>query len=59
MDAVMQSETRLGYAPRDVSVENRGYDIESSIPGTGKLRFIEVKGRVKARSRSRLPRTRF
>jgi Domain of unknown function (DUF3883) len=23
-----------------------GYDVESRIPGTGKLRFIEVKGRV-------------
>jgi len=30
-----------------VSAENRGYDIESSVPGTGKLRFIEVKGRIK------------
>ncbi|HKI19210.1 MAG TPA: DUF3883 domain-containing protein, partial [Isosphaeraceae bacterium] len=47
MQAVMEAERSLGYAPRDVSPENRGYDIESSIPGTGKLRFIEVKGRVK------------
>lgn len=23
-----------------------GYDIESRVPGTGKLRFVEVKGRV-------------
>ena len=23
-----------------------GYDIESRVPGTGRLRFIEVKGRV-------------
>ena len=23
-----------------------GYDIESRIPGTGKLRFLEVKGRI-------------
>ena len=37
----------LGYVPRDVSDQNLGYDIESSIPGTGLLRFIEVKGRVK------------
>ena len=29
-----------------MSAEKCGYDIESSIPGTGKLRFIEVKGRV-------------
>ena len=30
-----------------MSDQNLGYDIESSIPGTGLLRFIEVKGRVK------------
>jgi Domain of unknown function (DUF3883) len=47
MQAVMEAERSLGYVPRDVSPENRGYDIESSIPGTGKLRFIEVKGRIK------------
>ena len=43
----MQAEHELGYIPRDVSADKCGYDIESSIPGTGKLRFIEVKGRVK------------
>ena len=47
MEAVMQAERQLGYIPRDVSAEKRGYDIESKMPGTGKLRFIEVKGRVK------------
>jgi len=47
MAAVMQAERELGYIPRDVSLDKCGYDIESSIPGTGKLRFIEVKGRVK------------
>ena len=31
---------------RDVSAAKLGYDVESSIPGTGRLRFIEVKGRV-------------
>ena len=46
MEAVMQAELECGYIPRDVSAEKCGYDIESSIPGTGKLRFIEVKGRV-------------
>ena len=46
MEAVMQAEQRSGYVPRDVSAEKCGYDIESSIPGTGKLRFIEVKGRA-------------
>lgn len=47
MDAVMAAERHLGNAPRDVSAQNVGYDIESSIPGTGLLRFIEVKGRIK------------
>jgi hypothetical protein len=42
----MAAERVLGFEPRDVGSENRGYDIESRIPGTGKLRFIEVKGRV-------------
>jgi hypothetical protein len=46
MDAVMAAETRLGFYPKDVHTENRGYDIESLIPGQGLLRFIEVKGRA-------------
>src|SRR5205807_9238628 len=47
MGAVVQAEGQLGYVPRDVSAEKCGYDIESAIPGAGKRRFIEVKGRVK------------
>lgn len=47
MMAVMEEERRLGYEPIDVSKEKKGYDIESVVPGTGKLRFIEVKGRAK------------
>jgi len=47
INAVLDAERKLGYDPRDVSAENRGYDIESRIPGTGKLRFIEVKGRAR------------
>jgi superfamily II DNA or RNA helicase len=46
MLAVMEQELKMGYEPKDVSTEKCGYDIESRIPGTGKLRFIEVKGRV-------------
>ena len=46
MDAVMQAERDLGNEPRDVSALNRGYDIESRDGKTGRLRFIEVKGRV-------------
>jgi hypothetical protein len=42
----MEIERKLGYEPTDREFEKLGYDIESRIPGTGKLRFIEVKGRV-------------
>ena len=45
MRAVMDREESLGYEPRDISKEDRGYDIESRDPRTGRLRFIEVKGR--------------
>jgi SNF2 family DNA or RNA helicase len=45
MDAVMRVERALGFEPRDVSADNFGYDIESAIPNSGRLRFIEVKGR--------------
>lgn len=45
MDAVIAAELAAGHAPRDVSKENRGYDIESR-GANGGLRFIEVKGRV-------------
>src|SRR5205823_432317 len=43
MQTVMETERRLGFIPRDVSANKCGYDIESRVPGTGKLRFIEVK----------------
>ena len=43
---VMDIERSLGFEPTDREFEKLGYDIESRIPGTGKLRFIEVKGRV-------------
>ena len=46
MAKIMETERVLGREPRDVHAENRGYDIESSIPRTGRLLFIEVKGRV-------------
>ena len=45
MNAVLAEENRLGFEPIDVSRENRGYDIESKA-GKGRLRFIEVKGRI-------------
>ncbi len=43
---VMEIERGLGFEPTDREVEKLGYDIESRVPGTGRLRFIEVKGRV-------------
>jgi hypothetical protein len=43
---IMEVERGLGFEPTDREFEKLGYDIESRIPGTGKLRFIEVKGRV-------------
>ena len=42
----MEVERELGFEPTDRETEKLGYDIESRVPGTGKLRFIEVKGRV-------------
>ncbi|MFQ3567714.1 MAG: helicase-related protein, partial [Aggregatilineales bacterium] len=45
MRAVMEAEIALGNHPRDVSSQNVGYDIESRDGQTGRLRFIEVKGR--------------
>ena len=43
---IMEIEGKLGFVPTDRDLEKLGYDIESRIPGTGRLRFIEVKGRV-------------
>ena len=43
--AVMEVERSLGFEPVDRETDKLGYDIESRVPGTGKLRFIEVKGR--------------
>ena len=43
---IMEVERGLGFDPIDREFDKLGYDIESRIPGSGKLRFIEVKGRV-------------
>ena len=43
---IMEVERTLGYEPSDREFEKLGYDIESRVPDTGKLRFIEVKGRA-------------
>jgi superfamily II DNA or RNA helicase len=46
MQAVIAAETQLGFEPCDVAAQKIGYDIESRVPASGKLRFIEVKGRI-------------
>ncbi|HOU53595.1 MAG TPA: helicase-related protein [Myxococcota bacterium] len=43
---VMEVERGLGFEPVDREYDHLGYDIESRDPRTGRLRFIEVKGRV-------------
>ncbi len=43
---IMEVERGLGFEPIDREFEKLGYDIESKDPRTGKLRFIEVKGRA-------------
>jgi superfamily II DNA or RNA helicase len=44
--AVMDVEKQLGFEPIDREIDKLGYDIESRDSKTGRLRFIEVKGRV-------------
>lgn len=43
---IMEVERSLGFEPVDREFEKLGYDIESKDGSSGKLRFIEVKGRV-------------
>ncbi len=43
---VMDVERGLGFEPVDREFERLGYDIESREPSTGRLRFVEVKGRI-------------
>jgi SNF2 family DNA or RNA helicase len=45
-EIVMEVEKALGFEPVDREFEKLGYDIESRDPATGKLRFLEVKGRA-------------
>ena len=43
---IMDVERRMGFEPTDREFDKLGYDIESRVPETGRLRFVEVKGRV-------------
>lgn len=47
---VMEIERSLGFEPTDREFDKLGYDIESRVPDSGELRFIEVKGRVSGAS---------
>jgi hypothetical protein len=38
----MEAERALGFEPTDREFEQLGYDIESRVSGTGRLRFLEV-----------------
>ena len=58
MQAVMIEERKLGFEPKDVSKQKLGWDIKSRI-GTGKLRFIEVKGRISGATTITVSRMRF
>ncbi|MYI72192.1 MAG: DUF3883 domain-containing protein, partial [Synechococcus sp. SB0673_bin_10] len=44
-EIIKHVERWLGFEPVDRESERLGYDIESRVPGTERLRFIEVKGR--------------
>jgi hypothetical protein len=46
VDAVMEVERKRGHDPREMPYENPGYDIESRDPESGRLFFIEVKGKA-------------
>jgi len=43
---VMEIERSLGFLPVDREFDRVGYDIESAVPDSGRLRFLEVKGRL-------------
>ncbi len=43
---VMEVERSLGFEPVDRELDHVGYDLESRDPLGGRLRFLEVKGRV-------------
>jgi superfamily II DNA or RNA helicase len=47
---IMDVERTLGFEPTDREFDKLGYDIESLERSTGRLRFLEVKGRVSGAS---------
>jgi hypothetical protein len=45
-EIVLEVERKLGFEPTDREFEKLGYDIESRDVRSGRLRFLEVKGRI-------------
>lgn len=43
---ILEVERQLGFDPTDREYEKLGYDIESRDVRTGRIRFLEVKGRI-------------
>lgn len=46
VDEVLRIERDLGRMPEEMPHNNPGFDVKSKDPATGRLLFIEVKGRV-------------
>jgi len=46
VDAVLAAETALGREPQEQSHNNPGFDVLSRDPSSGRLHFVEVKGRI-------------
>jgi len=42
----LETERALGHTPQEMEHNNPGYDIESLDGQTGRLRFLEVKGKL-------------
>jgi len=57
VDAVLAAERAAGREPREMEHTNPGYDVESRDPTSGKLLFIEVKGRAAGATTVTLTRT--
>jgi len=47
VEAVLETERRLGRVPVEMPRNNPGFDVRSKDPQTGDIWFIEVKGRIK------------
>jgi len=47
VEAVLETERRLGRVPVEMPRNNPGFDVRSKDPRTGDIWFIEVKGRIK------------